>query len=257
MNRYIITPNAIGTLMVQMDDDDDGQITTAEVVAYINGQGENNFFGHINNVAPNAQVTEAEINHYNVGGNGIFNAVELQSMFQAFMMHLAIQQHPNNAMDAFNFLTQMIDIFNNNLDGNAMNVDVPPPPPAYEVCGICLDDIDDNRPARKCRVCHAWFHVEHIAGIGLYNICGRPMQDQRICPNCRAPWELNCAGQITRNGPVLVGAQQGGNRSSGNKRKSHTRKSHTRKSHTRKSHTRKSHTRKSHKRKAHKRKATR
>ena len=254
MNGYVITPNAIGTLMVQMDNDDDGQITTAEVVAYINGQGENNFLGHINNVVPNVQVTEERINHYNVGGNGIFNAVELQTLFQAFMMHLAAQQHPNNAIDAFTFLIQMITIFNNNLDGqvdamdvdgqvDAMDVDVPPPPPvpapaaaepAYEVCGICLEDLNDNRPVRKCRVCHAWFHVEHIAGIGLFNICGRPMQHQRICPACRAEWELNCEGQITRNGPVLSGARQGGNRSSGNKRKSHTRKSHKRKSHKRK-----------------------
>ena len=186
-------------------------------------------------------MTEAEINNYNDGGNGIFNAEQLQSMFQAFMMHLAIQQHPNNAMDAFNFLTQMIDIFNNNLDGQvvAMNVDVPPPPPAaaepaYESCSICLDDFDDDRPVRKCSVCRAWFHVECIA-----EICGKPDWRQRKCPNCRSYWELNCAGQITRNGPVLFEAQEGGNRSSGNKRKSHTRKSHKRKSHKRKAHKRK------------------
>ena len=242
-----IRPNSIGVLMVQMDEDDSGTVSTAEILAYINGEGQfhgQNFFAHINNVVPPMIMTAANIDPFDVNHNGEFDQLELLTLFHSLMMHLAYTNSPTDAINAFHGYQLMITAFNNRFDG-APPVVVPPAPPAppapvvgHETCPICLDDFDDNRQARKCIQCNAWFHTTCIAGI--CNAQGHA----RLCPNCRTPWPQNCAGLRTRNGPVITGALAGGNRSCGNKRKSHKRKSHKRKSHKRKTHKRKTHKRK-------------
>ena len=246
LNTYI-RPNAINVLMVQMDEDDSGTVSTAEILAYINGQDQfygQNFFTHINGIVPPMIMTAANINPFDVNGNGEFDQEELLNLFHSLMMHLASTYSQGNAMNAFHGYQMMITAFNNRFDGappapnaapNAAPVVTPPAPPAppappvgHETCPICMDDFDDDRQVRRCIECHAWFHTACIAPI-----CNQQGQGRR-CPSCRTPWPQNCAGLITRNGPVIAGALAGGNQCCGNKRKSHKRKSHKRKSHTRK-----------------------
>jgi len=251
-----IRPNAIGVLMVQMDADDSGTLSTEEVVQYIN----TDFYGHINNIVPPTAITAAQVNFYDGNGNGEFDQGELLDLFHSLMMHLASINSPGNAMGAFTGYTMMITAFNNRFDEAPVAAPVvapvpapapapapapvpapiPAPAPGFETCPICLDDFDNTRPVKKCLQCNAWFHTDCIA-----TICNGPA-NRRLCPSCRANWPHNCAGLRTRNGPVMLNAVAGGNHYPVNKRNSHKRKSDKRKSNKRKSDTRKSHTRKSH-----------
>jgi hypothetical protein len=119
LNTYI-RPNAINVLMVQMDEDDSGTVSTAEILAYINGQDQfygQNFFTHINGIVPPMIMTAANINPFDVNGNGEFDQEELLNLFHSLMMHLASTYSQGNAMNAFHGYQMMITAFNNRFDG--------------------------------------------------------------------------------------------------------------------------------------------